>query len=311
MVVGVKVLLSYRRVRGFCVPLAGALLLVGCWGWIPEDPAPPGPVSAPAEPVEAAPVGGGGRPRPAPVPQTYLVVAGDTLFSIAWRFRLKVADLASWNRLGDGSLILAGQRLRLTPPADQGGASGASAGSGAASRAAASSDAAPARGAAEKTSADSASRAAPAKTGASRQSSAGSASVKTGASRQAPAAGAWRWPAQGRVDAKSARSRAGDYGVRIMGRRGQEVTAAGGGTVMYAGDGLKAYGLLVIVQHSPEWLSAYGHNERILVKEGEQVRAGQPIAAMGVGPGNTAMVHFEIRRDGKPVEPLALLPPRN
>ncbi len=95
-----------------------------------------------------------------------------------------------------------------------------------------------------------------------------------------------------------------------MGRRGQEVNAAGGGTVMYAGDGLKAYGLLVIVQHSPEWLSAYGHNERILVEEGQQVRAGQPIATMGMGPGNTAMVHFEIRRDGKPVEPLALLPPR-
>jgi len=294
MVVLVKVLLAYRCARGLCVPLAGTLLLAGCWGWIPEEPAPPGPVSAPTGTVEAVPAGGG-TPRPAPVPQTYLVAAGDTLFSIAWRFRLKVADLAAWNRLGDGSLILVGQRLRLMPPANQGGASGAAAGSGAASRAAASSDAASTRGASGPSSTGSTSRA---------------ASEKAGSSQTAPAAGAWRWPAQGRVDAKSARSRAGDYGVRIMGRRGQEVNAAGSGTVMYAGDGLKAYGLLVIVQHSAEWLSAYGHNERILVKEGEPVRAGQPIATMGVGPGNTAMVHFEIRRDGKPVEPLALLQPR-
>lgn len=79
---------------------------------------------------------------------------------------------------------------------------------------------------------------------------------------------------------------------------------------MYAGDGLKAYGLLVIVQHSPEWLSAYGYNERILVKEGDEVRGGQPIATMGMGPGNAAMLHFEIRRNGKPVEPVGLLPPR-
>ena len=80
---------------------------------------------------------------------------------------------------------------------------------------------------------------------------------------------------------------------------------------MYAGDGLKAYGKLVIVRHTPQWLSAYGHNERILVKEGDEVRAGQPIAAMGIGPGNAAMLHFEIRRGGKPVEPMNLLPKRN
>ncbi len=105
--------------------------------------------------------------------------------------------------------------------------------------------------------------------------------------------------------------RTGDYGVRIMGQHGQNIHAMDSGKVMYAGDGLKAYGLLVIVQHSPEWISAYGHNDSILVKEGEEVRAGQPIATMGMGPGNAAMLHFEIRRDGKPVEPMTLLPPRN
>lgn len=290
-----KALPACRRAYGPCVPLAGALLLAGCWGWIPEDPAPPvtAPAPAPVGAVAAAPGSAAAAPRPATVPQTYRVVAGDTLFSIAWRFRLKVTDLAAWNRLGDGSLILAGQRLRLAPPPDQGSASNAS---GAASRAPASPDAASIRGSSRQSPAGPASRAEPA---------------KTSAPQTAPATGAWQWPAQGRVDAKGARSRAGDYGVRIAGRRGQDVSAAGSGTVMYAGDGLKAYGLLVIVQHSPEWLSAYGHNEKILVNEGQQVRAGQPIATMGMGPGNAAMVHFEIRRDGKPVEPLDLLPPRN
>ena len=221
----------------------------------------------------------------------YTVESGDTLFSIAWRSRLRVADLAAWNKLGDGSLILVGQRLTLTPPpgyavAEQGGSATGSATAGAGAKAAVGGRSAPAK-------------AGPASSGAS--SSAG----------PAPGKGKWRWPTQGSVDAKSARVRAGDFGIRIMGERGQDIVAADSGKVMYAGDGLKAYGLLVIVQHTPQWLSAYGHNEKILVSEGDAVRAGQPIATMGVGSGNAAMLHFEIRRNGKPVEPIGLLPPRN
>ena len=221
----------------------------------------------------------------------YTVESGDTLFSIAWRSRLRVADLAAWNKLGDGSLILVGQRLTLTPPpgyavAEQGGSATGSATAGARAKAAVGGRSAPAK-------------AGPASSGAS--SSAG----------PAPGKGKWRWPTQGSVDAKSARVRAGDFGIRIMGERGQDIVAADSGKVMYAGDGLKAYGLLVIVQHTPQWLSAYGHNEKILVSEGDAVRAGQPIATMGVGSGNAAMLHFEIRRNGKPVEPIGLLPLRN
>ena len=291
-----KRLLAYRCARLLCAPLAGSLLLAGCWGWIPEDPAPTAPVSAGAGAPAARPADGVVTSRTAEVPTSYLVVAGDTLFSIAWRFRLKVSDLAAWNKLGDGSLILVGQRLRLTPPPERAGASAAVAGSGAQSSAKASSGSAAGKDASEKSSRRSASRPAPG---------------SSGASPTVRGAAKWRWPAEGRVDARGARARAGDFGVRIMGQRGQNVNATDNGTVMYAGDGLKAYGLLVIVQHSPEWLSAYGHNDRILVKEGEQVRAGQPIATMGVGPGNTPMLHFEIRRDGKPVEPMTLLPRRN
>ena len=239
----------------------------------------------------------------------YTVESGDTLFSIAWRSRLRVADLAAWNKLGDGSLILVGQRLRLTPPpgyavAEQGGSAAGSATAGAVASPAPGAAAGGDRAAGTGAKAAVAGRSAPAKAGpgASRPSSPAAA---------APGKGKWRWPTQGSVDAKSARVRAGDFGIRVMGERGQEIVAADSGKVMYAGDGLKAYGLLVIVQHTPQWLSAYGHNEKILVKEGNEVRAGQPIATMGVGSGNAAMLHFEIRRNGKPVEPIGLLPPRN
>ena len=256
-------------------------MLAGCWGWIPPDPASPGPVAAGAETPAASPAQGGAASRPAPAQATYSVVSGDTLFSIAWRFRLQVKELAAWNNLGDGSLIFVGQRLRLTPPPGQQG-----------SAAAGSRPAAP--------------RASPPP----RAPASGRSRTASG-SRAAAGGGNWRWPAEGRVDARGARVRTGDYGVRIMGQRGQNIRAADGGKVMYAGAGLKAYGLLVIVQHSPEWLSAYGHNERILVSEGDEVAAGQAIATMGIGPANTAMLHFEIRRNGKPVEPIRLLPRRN
>ena len=246
----------------------------------------------------------------------YTVESGDTLFSIAWRSRLRVADLAAWNKLGDGSLILVGQRLRLTPPpgyavAEQGGSAAGSATAGAV--------ASPAPGAAAGGVGQAKPVASAAGSGAKAAVGGRSAPARAGpaASRPASSAGVaagkgkWRWPTQGSVDAKSARVRAGDFGIRIMGERGQEIVAADSGKVMYAGDGLKAYGLLVIVQHTPQWLSAYGHNEKILVKEGDEVPAGQPIATMGVGSGNAAMLHFEIRQNGKPVEPIGLLPPRN
>lgn len=261
---------------------AGALLLAGCWNWIPQDPAPAGQAPVAAIPSEAtqseAPgesTAGGARDI---APDWYRVEAGDTLFSIAWRFRLQVNELAAWNELGDGSLILVGQRIRLTPPPGY----------------AASDAGAPAT------------VASPAPTNRSTRPS-------TPSIPSATVAGAhdWRWPTEGSLDIEGARARAGDYGIRILGTRGQDIKAADGGKIMYAGDGLKAYGLLVIVQHSPEWLSAYGHNERILVNEGDEVRAGQPIATMGMGPGNEAMLHFEIRRNGKPVEPVRLLPGRD
>ena len=284
---------------------AGVLLLSGCWSWIPEDPAPAG--QAPAEALPSAATSSESRRESVAgaatdiAPDRYTVEAGDTLFSIAWRFRLSVNELAAWNELGDGSLILVGQRIRLTPPPGY-------AASGSAAAAPVSSPS-PRVSAGGGTARDTAPSPGGAGTGAASQQD--SPAPATAASVPAARATGWEWPTGGSVDVEGARARAGDYGIRILGTRGQDIMAADGGKIMYAGDGLKAYGLLVIVQHSPEWLSAYGHNERILVKEGDEVRSGQPIATMGVGPGNAAMLHFEIRRNGKPVEPVGLLPPRD
>jgi lipoprotein NlpD len=99
-------------------------------------------------------------------------------------------------------------------------------------------------------------------------------------------------------------------GMQIAGRRGQPVRAASGGQVVYAGSGLQTYGQLVIIKHNATYLSAYGYNEALLVSEGQQVTGGQQIARLGEGPGRKPMLHFEIRRNGQPVNPLAFLPSR-
>ena len=113
----------------------------------------------------------------------------------------------------------------------------------------------------------------------------------------------------GRV-AGSVTQPSGGVGLRIDGTRDQPVLAAADGKIVYTGSGLRGYGQLVIVNHVRGWLTAYGHNERLLVREGEDVRAGQQIATMGLGPGPAAELYFEIRLDGQPIDPLTQLPRR-
>ena len=125
-----------------------------------------------------------------------------------------------------------------------------------------------------------------------------------------PAASAWRWPAQGQVIGRFVPGDQTQQGIDIAGKGGQDVLAAADGVVVYSGAGLVGYGELIIVKHSEEWLSAYAHNERRLVNEGARVGAGQVIARMGHTGAPRDMLHFEIRRNGKPVDPLALLPRR-
>lgn len=130
----------------------------------------------------------------------------------------------------------------------------------------------------------------------------------------APAAGAdddklsWMWPSEGKVIATFDEGK--NKGVDIAGKAGQHVVAAGAGKVMYAGSGIRGYGNLVIVKHNNSLLSAYAHNRTIVVKEGQSVTKGQMIAEMGDSDADSVKLHFEIRQQGKPVDPSKFLPNR-
>ena len=119
----------------------------------------------------------------------------------------------------------------------------------------------------------------------------------------------WRWPADGKLIGNF--GAAGGKGIDIVGQRNAPVVAVAPGKVVYSGSGLRGYGQLLIVKHSGEYLSAYAHNDSILVKEGDMVTAGQRIALMGDSDADRVKLHFEIRRYGKPLDPLKYLPERS
>jgi lipoprotein NlpD len=121
---------------------------------------------------------------------------------------------------------------------------------------------------------------------------------------------AWAWPTRGRIDVDFGGRPGSGTGILIGGRAGQPIQAAAGGRVVYSGGGLIGYGKLIIVKHNDTYLSAYGHNSALLVKEGDAVRKGQRIATMGEGPGRQPRLHFEIRKNGQPVNPKHYLPAR-
>jgi lipoprotein NlpD len=207
----------------------------------------------------------GSSPRYKPAPDTHIVRRGETLFSIAWRYGKDPADVARWNRLGDGSLIYPGQVIRLSPP------------SAAAARPA-----------------SAANKPAPQQ-------------LPEVPSQPPPP---WVWPTQGRIDVEFGGKPGTGTGVLINGKVGQTINAAASGRVVYAGSGLIGYGQLIIIKHNDTYLSAYGYNSSLLVKEGATITKGQRIATMGEGPERKARLHFEIRRNGKPVNPRQYLPAR-
>ncbi len=120
----------------------------------------------------------------------------------------------------------------------------------------------------------------------------------------------WGWPTNGRISVDFGGKPGTGTGVLIDGRSGQPIVAAASGRVVYAGSGLIGYGQLIVLKHNDTYLSAYGYNASLLVKEGESIRKGQRIATMGEGPERKARLHFEIRRNGKPVNPRQYLPAR-
>ena len=207
--------------------------------------------------------------------RVHVVQPGDTLYTIAWRHGLDHRSLAAWNNLRNPDLIFAGQRIRLTAPPGR-------------AAAAPPREAAPAR--------------APA--------TAGTQASRRPAPQPVPAAEPppqWQWPTRGPIVSEYGNRAAIASGIGIGGRAGQPVTAAASGRVVYAGSGLIGYGQLVIIKHNETYLSAYGHNGRVLVAQGQDVRRGQQIAEMGFGPERRPRLHFEIRRNGVPVDPLLFL----
>lgn len=266
----------------------------------------------------AAPIEDRSRPGTARGAQSHTVRRGDTLFSIAFRYGLDYRRLAAANAIARPYTIFPGQRLMLREaPAPSAAGSLASRGSPAVSATPKASPSAAkgtaTKGAAAKGTAVKArpapppAKAAPAP-GKAAPASAAAVSAKA-ASGAAPAASAsWRWPAAGRVVRRFDGTL--NKGIDIAGPRGDVVRATRAGRVVYAGTGIAGYGLMLILRHSEEYLSAYGHSDALLVKEGDAVRAGQGVARRGSSGTDSVKLHFEIRRHGRPLDPLSVLPER-
>jgi lipoprotein NlpD len=203
---------------------------------------------------------------------TTRVQRGQNLYRIATDNGITLRDLAAWNGIPAPYTIYPGQKLRLYP-----GGRTANRRPAAATRAAT-----------------------------SRPRAAATASVA------APIASpfAWHWPVDGTLVSSYVAGEPTRQGIDIGNREGAPVRAAADGVVVYSGSGLVGYGELVIVKHDDQWLSAYGHNRARLVNEGQAVKAGQQIAEMGHSGAARDILHFEIRYNGKPVDPLRYLPKR-
>lgn len=206
-----------------------------------------------------------------------VVQRGDTVYRIATSNGISPLDLAMWNGIRAPYTIYPGQRLKLYPqsgPRTDGTAR-------------------PARPVA----------AMPKRTTAApptRAPAPGKPPIASGV--------AWRWPAEGALINRFQPGEPTRQGIDIGGTGGASVVAAGDGVVVYSGSGLVGYGELIIIKHTDEWLSAYGHNRKRLANEGQLVKAGQQIAELGRSGASRDMLHFEIRYSGKPVDPLQYLP---
>ncbi len=217
----------------------------------------------------------------------YVVQRGDTLFSIAWQYGLEHQAVAAWNGIPPPYTIYPGQKISLTPPAGRGYAT------------------APVKPPASVSKAPVRAKPPAAVTKAPSPPPPAPKSQPT-----APGPIRWQWPATGPILRTYDGDISGKKGILIGGAQDSPVRAAAGGWVVYAGSGLVGYGRLIILKHNDTYLSAYGHNRNMLVKEGDEVRAGQVIAHMGSTGTNRTQLHFEIRRNGKPVDPLSFLPRR-
>jgi len=234
--------------------------------------------------------------RPAVTSGQYVVRPGDTLFSIAFRYGWDYKALAARNGIAAPYTIRPGQAIRFDEPGST------------------SSRVVTSTSPSSKTTVTRRPAGTPPPVKSSSTTATAPIVTPSTAPTQVPAAerssGGWAWPANGVLIGKFASNGSLNKGIDIAGELGQPVFAASDGSVVYAGSGLRGYGELVIIKHNETYVSAYGHNRRLLVREGQQVKVGQTIAEMGSTGTDRVKLHFEIRRLGKPVDPLQFLPNR-
>ena len=268
--------------------------------------------------VAASPEGAANRPG------FYTVKPGDTLMRIALEHGQNWRDIARWNNIAQANVIEVGHVLRVLPPQSED-----SPGSGRATKTDAPRTVSAPTGAAISepmprvapstssqangtTSTSQAAVAAPvpvaSSTGAASAPAQPASAASSSLAHKDEDSLIWAWPAGGSLLVPFEEGKT--KGVALGGKQGDPVWAAGDGRVVYAGSGLRGYGNLVILKHNNTYLTAYAHNSSLLVKEDQVVRRGQKIAEMGSSDADRVQLHFEVRRQGKPVDPLKFLPPR-
>lgn len=286
-----------------------ALAVGGCASRTPAPVIERG--GAPARPAQAS------QPQAATVKsgEFHTVKRGETLYSIALEYGLSYRDLTSWNGIDNPNMIRVGQQLRVAPP------DGTAVARPVESQAAV--EMRPLGGASAQSSTDTLKR--EPKGGKQPYTEQAQAVAQAEEARREPQAASrpepkavepgsagnelsWIWPSSGRVIAQFVEG--GNKGVDIEGRIGDPIVAAESGKITYAGSGIRGYGNLLILQHANGLSSVYAHNSKLLAREGQQVLRGQKIAELGSSDTDQPKLHFELRRQGKPLDPLKILPPR-
>jgi len=231
----------------------------------------------------------------------YIVRTGETLYSIAWRANSDVRQIAKMNGISPPYNIYPNQKLILVAK-NKGKVSKASNNKHSSKK--------------QSRNSNLTSNKVAKKTIASSKKQAYGENVSKKKSRQgdlpktnfSQKVNRWRWPVKGKVIARFSSKAQGNKGIDITGRRGTSIKAAASGKVVYAGSALRGYGKLIIIKHNDDYLSAYAHNDTILVKDQQQIKSGEIVAKMGDTDAQRVMLHFEVRFRGKSVDPLKYLP---